>query len=282
VKKNSVIVFFLCLLSLICSEASVWACLYKQETPVVNFLKPADGKKIKSGIKRVDCIYVINLDKRPEKWLRMKRILKKQGLAANRFSAVNGWEIDLKGQEELAGNYPLRMMPGEIGCLLSHVSVIKDALDRGYKAVWILEDDIEFIEDPHQISGFIAQLNKKDPNWDILYTDIDSINHLGVTVPALDADFRPDLHLNYTLEHYLKRIPISYDLMRLGQRYGMYSLLISRKGMKKVYQFFSHVYLWSAIDIDIHYIPTIREYSTRRDIVSIWWRSTVSDTKNQE
>lgn len=282
VKKNSVVVLFLCFLSLICSDIPMSACLYKHETPVVKFLKSTERKKLKSGIKHVDCIYVINLDKRPEKWLRMKQILKEQKLRGTRFSAVNGWEIDLKSQRELAGNYPMRMLPGEIGCLLSHVSVIKDALNCGYKAIWIFEDDIEFVEDPHQISEFIEQLNKIDPNWDILYTDLDSINHLGIQVPALDADFRPDLDLNYTLDHYLKRTPVSRDLMRLGQRYGMYSVLMSRKGMKKVYEFFSHVYLWSAIDIDIHYIPGIREYSTRRDIVSIWWHSTISDTKNQQ
>lgn len=280
-KKNVVAMWVLCLLALICSETPMWACLYKEETPVVNFLKPAENKKLKSGMKHIDSIYVINLDKRPEKWLRVKQILKEEGLSATRFSAVNGWEIDLKGQQELAGNYPLRMLPGEIGCLLSHVSVVKDALNRGCRTVWILEDDIEFVEDPHQLSGFIAQLNKIDPEWDILYTDLDSINHFGVRVPALDADFRPDL-LNDALAHYLKRTPVSDDLMRLGQRYGMYSVLMSRKGMKKVYDFFSHAYIWSAIDIDIHYIPTIREYSTRRDIVTIWWHSLISDTKNQD
>src|SRR5262249_49315276 len=164
---------------------------------------------------------------------------------------------------------------------LSHVSVIKDALLQGFKAIWVLEDDIEFVEDPHQISGFIAKLNKIDPNWDVLYTDIDSKNNLGVRVPALDSDFRPDRMFIYSLEHYLKRTMLSDDLMRLGQRYGMYSLLISRKGMKKIYNYFTHVYLWTAIDIDIHYIPTIREYSITRDIVTIWCHSPFSDTKNQ-
>lgn len=281
VKKNSVLMWLVCIFVLFFSETKACASIYKHETPVVNFLKPSNVKSSKSGIKRVDCIYVINLDKRPEKWRRMKQILNENGMSASRFSAINGWEICLEDRQELAGNYPIRMLPGEVGCLLSHVSVIKDALNRGYNAIWILEDDVEFVEDPHQISGLIAKLNKIDPNWDILYTDIDSKNNLGVRVPALDADFRPDRIFNYSLEHYLKRTPVSEDFIRLGQRYGMYSLLVSRKGMRKVYNFYSHVYLWSAIDIDIHYIPTIREYSTTRDIVTIWWHSQISDTKDQ-
>jgi GR25 family glycosyltransferase involved in LPS biosynthesis len=160
--------------------------------------------------------------------------------------------------------------------------VIKDALLRGYNVAWIFEDDVEFVEDPHQLTTLIKELSKIDPNWDILYTDLDSKNNQGISVPALDADFRPDRTFHYPLEHYLKRQPVTNDLMRLGQRYGMYSFLISRKGMKKIYQYFTHVYLWSAVDIDIHYIPTIREYSTTRDLVTIWCESPFSDTKQQQ
>lgn len=266
-------------LCLFLSASDVRASISKQATPVANFLKPADVSEPRSGVALVDCIYVINLDKRPEKWQRMQQILGEKGMHACRFSAIDGWSISQEAQQQLAGTYPLRMLPGEVGCLLSHVSVIKDALGRGFNVAWILEDDIEFIEDPHRMSELLAKLTKIDSNWDILYTDIDSKNSLGVRVPALDADFRPDRTFKYSLGHYLKRTPVSDDLMRLGQRYGMYSVLISRKGMSKIYNYYSHVYLWSAIDIDIHYIPTIREYSTTRDIVTIWCNSPFSDTK---
>lgn len=259
--------------------AEVAACIYPEITPVAKHLKRQSFKKVQSGVELVDAIYVINLDRRQEKWERMKNILNERGMKAYRFSAVDGWNISEKVQKRLAGNYPVRMLPGEIGCLLSHISVIKDALRRGFNTVWIFEDDIEFIEDPHQMSEYLSELKKIDPKWDILYTDLDSKNNLGVTVPALDADFRPDRKSKLSVEDYSQRTNISDNLMKLGQRYGMYSFLISKKGMKKVYNFFTHVYLWTAIDIDIHYIPKIREYSTTRDIVSIWCNSPFSDTK---
>lgn len=280
--KKSILAWILCTILLLFCDANVCANIYKHKTPVAKFLNPVNSKHTKSGIELVDCIYVINLDKRPEKWMRMQQILDEKAMSACRFSAINGWEISPENQQMLAGHYPMRMLPGEIGCLLSHVSVIKDAFHRKYKAVWVLEDDIEFVEDPHQISELIAKLTKIDSKWDILYTDVDSKNNLGIQVPALDADFRPDRTDDYPLEHYTERTVVSEDFLRLGQRYGMYSLIISRKGIKKIYKFYSHVYLWSAIDIDIHYIPNILEYSTKRDIVTIWWQSPISDTKEQK
>ena len=54
-------------------------------------------------------------------------------------------------------------------------------------------------------------------------------------------------------------------------------MLISRKGIKKILDYFTHVYLWAPIDVDMHYIPGIRQYSTRRNVVSLWnWA--LSDT----
>ncbi|MBA3602755.1 MAG: glycosyltransferase family 25 protein, partial [Parachlamydiaceae bacterium] len=162
---------------------------------------------------------------------------------------------------------------------LSHVSAIKDAYEHGFNAVWIFEDDIEFTEDPHHMSPLIKKLNFLDPSWDILYTDVDSKNSLGETIQALASDFRPDRSDNLPLVYYLFKARISNDFNILRQRYGLYSYILSRKGMKKIYDYFTHVHLWTAIDIDIHYIPKIRQYSTVRDIVSIWCYSPFSDTK---
>lgn len=255
------------------------ACVKPHKTPVVKYLKKNGHCPKNSGMPLVDCIYVINLDRRPEKWQRIEALLEQRGLSACRFSAVDGATLTDEDQIRLAGDYPVRMLRGEVGCLLSHVSVLKDALDKGYKLIWVMEDDIEFVEDPRQLPELIKTLKKIDADWDVLYTDIDSKNSEGITVPAVDVDFRPDRLSNFPAEYYQQRTAVSSDLMHIGQRYGMYSLLISRKGMKKIYKYFSHVYLWSAIDIDIHYIPTIRQYSTTRDIVSIWYQSPFSDTK---
>lgn len=269
------------LLLIVSFSQELSARVYPQTTAAAKYLKKINSVQKNSGVNRVDCIYVINLDRRPEKWKRMQGVLKEVGINGNRFSAIDGMGISDETQIELAGNYPVRMLKGEVGCLLSHVSVIKDAYDRGFNLIWVFEDDIEIVEDPRVMTPIIKALTMIDPNWDVLYTDIDSKHNNGETALALGLDFRPDRLFHYPLEYYLRRRPVNPDLMRLGQRYGLYSYLVSRKGMKKIYHYFTHVYLWTAIDIDIHYIPTLREYSTTREIVTIWTHSPISDTREE-
>lgn len=242
------------------------------ETPIIKYLKPIEITEPDSGIELVDCIYVINLDERPEKWERMKALLSDQGLKANRVSGINGWKIPKEAQKELVGPYPIRLRGGHFGCLLSHVSVLKDAYERGFEIIWVCEDDIEFIESAKQIPTLLKKLSQIDPAWDVFYTDIDTKDKQGNYMRSVSSDFRPDC-IYPPVEYYKERIRLTDDIMRIRQRFGMYSLLISRKGIKEILDYFTHLYLWTAVDIDIHYIPGIRQYSATRDIVSIWYSS---------
>jgi GR25 family glycosyltransferase involved in LPS biosynthesis len=246
--------------------------LSSSETPIVKYLKPIEITEQDSGIGLVDCIYVINLDERPEKWERMKILLNDQGLKANRVSGINGWKIPKEVKKELVGPYPIRLRGGHFGCLLSHVSVLKNAYERGFEIIWVCEDDIEFIENAKEIPDLLRKLSKIDPDWDVFYTDIDSKDQQGRYIRSVSSDFRPD-RTYPPVEYYTERFRLTEDIMRIRQRFGMYSLLISRKGIKKILDYFTHLYLWTAVDIDIHYIPGIRQYSATRDIVSIWYSS---------
>jgi GR25 family glycosyltransferase involved in LPS biosynthesis len=244
---------------------------------VCKYLKPIEISEAKSGLESIDCIYVLNLDERPEKWKRVNSILKKKKLHPNRVSAINGWKLSNESKKELAGQYPVRMGGGQIGCLLTHLSIIKDAYERGFETIWVMEDDIVILENVKQIPSLLKEMNELDPDWDLFYTDVDSKNRLGVPVLSLTSDFRPDMP-HHSLKYYLKRVRLKQDIMRIYQRYGMYSVVVSKKGMKKILDYYSHLSLWSPIDVDIHYIPGIRQYSTTRDIVSIWTASPFSDT----
>src|SRR5207237_6014250 len=55
-------------------------------------VKKGRNKAEGSQIRGIDFIYVINLDKRPEKWANVLRQLQLYGVEPYRFSAVNGWE----------------------------------------------------------------------------------------------------------------------------------------------------------------------------------------------
>ncbi len=255
----------LMLMAVIGAEAYV----IKEISPHQNFLKPIEITEHTSGIALIDCIYVINLDRRTDRWDHMKAIFKKVGVKANRVSAIDGRKLTESQKQQMFGPYPVRLLGPQIGCLLSHLSVINDAYIRGFNAVWIVEDDLEFLENPSIIPSFIENLTHLDKSWDILYTDTNSRNavlpytHYG----ASDWVPRPGQTLPQ-FKSQKKRTPLGSDLERLGLRYGMYSYILSRSGIEKIYNYFLHIYLWCPIDCDIHFIPNIKEYGITRDAIT--------------
>ena len=258
---------------------SLNAYIYPFETPIVKYLTPVNTTEFTSGFELVDCIYVINLEDRPEKWKRMQELLQQRNLNINRVNAINGWKLSDEVREELAGTYSRRMRNGHLGCFLSHVSTLKHAFDNGFSCIWIMEDDVDFKEDVSQISNLLKQLTEIDPEWDIFYTDVDSMTSNGNYNRPCEPKLRPD-QPPISLSELNERTQITHNIMKLGQRYGMYSYLVSKKGVQKLLDYFTHVYIWSNIDVDIHRIPTIREYSTTKDIVGICFDNGISDTRN--
>lgn len=255
----------------------LWGSTVFANTQIEGFLTDIELQHLDSGIVQVDCLYVINLEHRPKKWLETKAVFNSYGIFPNRVSAINGWLLTDQEKQILMGMYPLRLRGGQIGCILSHVSTVQHAFRNGYEVVWICEDDVEICENPHQLSNLIVKLSEIDPEWDVLYTDSDSKNSTGTIVPSLNSDFRPDFpHMD--LNYYIKCDVIDQDMIKKNQRFGAYSYVVSRRGMEKILRHFTVNYLWTAYDIDIHYVSGIRQYCVRRDLVSINWKSP-SDTE---
>lgn len=251
------------------------------KTNIENYLTEVDIQNFISGIDNVDSVYIINLEHRPKKWTETKNLFNSFGIHPNRVNAINGWKLSKEDQQVLSGNYPLRLRGGQIGCILSHVSTLQDASKRGYNVVWICEDDIQICENPHQLSNLISELSIIDPEWDVLYTDSDTRNGQGKTVPSVASDFRPDFpHMD--LNYYTKTEIINKDLIKKNQRFGAYSYILSKKGIEKILNHFLNNYLWTAYDIDMHYTPGIRQYCIRRDLVSINWKKPSDTESNSE
>lgn len=74
----------------------------------------------------IDKIIYINLDHRTDRREQMERQLDAFGLSYERFSAIH---------------HPF----GIVGCTQSHQAVYRLTKERGYKNIWILEDDFEFV-----------------------------------------------------------------------------------------------------------------------------------------
>lgn len=282
---SSLTLCIMCLISSLSLEATGSPHIHSQETATRNALI-AIPQVVPSGMEGVDCFYMINLANRKERWKRIETLCKKHNLSPSRVNAINGTLLSVKTIRKLFGNYRIKMRRGAIGCLLSHVSAFLDSSQRRFNCVWICEDDIEFLENPHQMSGLLNQLTTFDPDWDILYTDPDM--PYTIEVPEsfelpfynynLHYTFRPD-EARLSKESYLSRHKIDENFTLLGQRFGMYSYFVSKKGIQKLLNYFLHVYLWSPIDADIHHIPGIRQYVLNKQVISHWRQSTIHDTE---
>lgn len=245
----------LCIISILLSFSNLYSSSLVDilnESPLQDYLVDIELTEPQSGIELVDCIYVINLDERINRWNCLKNSWGKNGLSLNRVNAVNGWKLGEKVIEGITS--PARKMKGgAVGCFLSHISVLKNAYENGFNIIWILEDDAEITDDPQKIAYLLENLHEIDPEWDILYTDV---NNLGLT-NGIEV-FLPIQPKNLLNEH----------LMRARNRYGSHSILISKNGVEKLLKYFVSNLLMAPIDIEIHWIPDIRKYSVRENIVS--------------
>lgn len=115
-----------------------------------------------NNINDIKHIYYINLDYRTDRKEHVETQLSLIGLKGTRFNAI-------------------RTKQGAIGCTMSHLKLLENAIINNFEHILIIEDDITFL-DP---SLFIKQFNKclsNQKDWDVIilsgnnippYTNID-------------------------------------------------------------------------------------------------------------
>lgn len=269
---------------------------------IEQFFKKAEGKTVVSSMRNIDYIYVINLDARPQKMKLCTDQLRPFGIFPYRFSAVNGWEDlnyemlnqigvkleswmeqgmvgtiylpDMQSEqttvEEIDKTYfchDLRL--GAIGIILSHLSVLQDAYDSGYETIWVMEDDIEIVENPQKLSYYIDQLDwvVGKGGWDILFTDTDSKNPDGTPLPCTDYAWRPNFSPADPSSLFVRET-VGRMFVRTGMRYGAYSMVVRRSGMKKILDFVKEYHIYLPYDLDYIMPPDIHLFSMSLDVVS--------------
>ena len=121
-----------------------------------------------------DHIFVINLDRRKDRWEFISRQLARVGIEAERVSGVDG---DLLDPDPKIGNGWNHK--GQAGCVLSHRKVINLARERGYKSILVIEDDNVFIDNFNTL--FESYWKQVPDNWDLLYF---GGSHLGALKPV--------------------------------------------------------------------------------------------------
>ncbi len=171
--------------------------------------------------------------------------------------------------------FSVSMKGGAIGCTLSHLSILQDALDSGYHAVWILEDDTMICEDPHQLGDWIDRLDESvgREGWDILYTD--SVVYFHST-NDINWIWRPDLAIDYNQMLQVKDLG---SFLQIGGRGHTHSMILSRAGMEKILGFEKTHGIFNPYDMELATIPGIRLFALKQNIVI--QNQTVSDTVRQ-
>ena len=93
-------------------------------------------------------VFVINLDRNADRLTFVSRQLAEQGVAFERFAAVDGRALDPAERKRcyshvralLDRGYGLRA--GELGCALSHVNIYRRMVAEGLEMACVLEDDV--------------------------------------------------------------------------------------------------------------------------------------------
>ncbi|KAK0177237.1 hypothetical protein PV328_001313 [Microctonus aethiopoides] len=151
---------------------------YQAGLPLSNSMK-SFVKYPKKDTMGMDCIYMINLVRRPERRARMHHCFDELGIDAETIDAVDGRSLN----ESILDKWGVKMMPdyadpyhkrpmkmGEIGCFLSHFLIWNKMIDNGYDKIMVLEDDVRF--EPffrHKVNFIMNEIEKLSIKWDLIY-----------------------------------------------------------------------------------------------------------------
>ena len=203
----------------------------------------------------VDAVYVINLDRNPERFDYVKKQFDEIGLKIQRFSAVDGKKLTLvdkktgerftnkdaadadfyiknKNKEfqvvcesrkaELRDSeftyFPdNRLTFGELGCFMSHRAIYADMLKNGYSKVIILEDDVKIFKN---FKEDVCNILKNIPtNADLVFLDLH--------IKKFSMKYLLDRVFSFNMP-YLFKVRYSTNIC------GTHAYVVTNKGAKKL------------------------------------------------
>jgi hypothetical protein len=120
----------------------------------------------------VDRIFLINLKHRKDRLQIFNESAKKFGFEYELFEAFNGKEKISENFEydgiKIGSPYGTpNYFKGQVGCLISHLNLIKLCKERNYKRVMIFEDDCGFHDEFEY--RFTNLFNKIKDDWQMIY-----------------------------------------------------------------------------------------------------------------
>ena len=116
-------------------------------------------------------VFIISLLRATERREHISTQMQEQNIPYEFFDAVDGRTLteeqksqaDLELAEELLGH---TLVPGEIGCALSHIGIYEKMVEENMPSCIILEDDMIF--DP-QFKNIIQKIETLKNDWELIY-----------------------------------------------------------------------------------------------------------------
>lgn len=130
-----------------------------------------------------DQVYVLNLEKRPDRKLAMLQKLSRLGIKAEFVEAINGYSsqnitehnnyleqpIGVVGSHQMEIEYQRKLIksPGAWGYLKTYLGILQDAKKRGFERILCFDDDVLFHNDFE--NRFQSAIQDIPPDWKLLY-----------------------------------------------------------------------------------------------------------------
>jgi glycosyl transferase family 25 len=178
---------------------------------------------------RFDKVYLINLDRRPDRLDNFQKQVEKYNLGEyERISAVDGKEVNLD-------NYTKNILPGELGLVLTNLNIIKDAKQNNYKNILILEDDCSFTDEILNIDEYFDVLPL---DWDMLYMGGNHNTHMNMPEPIKVNEKVVKLHSTYST-HFIGIKETLFDHIEIILSKYQVPLDVSYVKLQKIFNIYS-------------------------------------------
>ncbi|MCO6393060.1 glycosyl transferase [Aliihoeflea aestuarii] len=131
---------------------------------------PAAGSDFKHGDRPATIpVFVINLDRSPDRYARVAQSAARYGIAIERVPGIDGASLDLPSLPGIEPRTFARvngrpMLAGEAGCYLSHMKAIRTFIEGDADMALICEDDVDFTD---ETMPFLRDLSQYQ-GWDIV------------------------------------------------------------------------------------------------------------------
>lgn len=169
-----------------------------------------------------DNIFCINLEKRTDRKEKLEKMLTDVKLTVEWFRGYDGSLLT----PFVDKNIMVRRTPGYLGCLLSHLEIIKISYRRKYETILILEDDISIHKNLHQEFNKIANdIKNENIDWDVLY--LGHASFTGKYKIGEDKQWEP-----ITNEKYKNQVVKTFN------SWACHAMALNRKAMKAILDYY--------------------------------------------